>query len=84
MHPWYSHYAGKRAAQGADTREHILTVAEAAVPRGCCCATDALADMAMTLVESGLIVGRALQDLSVLPRQILLYRDFIRGLFAPD
>lgn len=44
---------------------------------------DALADMATTLVEGGLIVGRVLQDVTVLPRQILLYRDFIRGLFAP-
>jgi hypothetical protein len=45
---------------------------------------DALADMATTLVEGGLIVGRVLQDVTVLPRQILLYRDFIRGLFAAD
>jgi AcrR family transcriptional regulator len=45
---------------------------------------DALADMATTLVEGGLIVGRVLQDVTVLPRQILLYRDFVRGLFAAD
>jgi AcrR family transcriptional regulator len=44
---------------------------------------DALADMAMTLVEGGLILGRVLKDMSILPRQILLYRDFIRTLFAP-
>ena len=42
---------------------------------------DALADMAATLVEGGLILGRMLQDVSILPRQILLYRDFVRALF---
>lgn len=45
---------------------------------------DALADMATSLVEGGLIIGRVLQDVTVLPRQILLYRDFIRCLFAPE
>lgn len=43
---------------------------------------EALADMAATLVEGGLILGRVLQDATVLPRQILLYRDFVRTLFA--
>lgn len=43
-----------------------------------------LADMAVTLVEGGLILGRALQDISVLPQQILLYRDLVRAVFAPD
>jgi AcrR family transcriptional regulator len=44
---------------------------------------DALADMASTLVEGGLILGRALRDVTILPRQVLLYRDFIRTLFTP-
>jgi len=44
---------------------------------------DALADMVTTLVEGGLILGRALQDVAILPKQILLYRDFVRSLFAP-
>jgi TetR/AcrR family transcriptional repressor of nem operon len=44
---------------------------------------DALADMVSTLVEGGLILGRVLKDVTILPRQILLYRDFIRSLFAP-
>jgi hypothetical protein len=44
---------------------------------------DALADMAATLVEGGLILGRALKDVTILPRQILLYRDLIRSLFQP-
>lgn len=44
---------------------------------------DALADMATTLVEGGLILGRVLKDMTILPRQILLYRDFIRSTFIP-
>ena len=43
---------------------------------------DAMADMAATLVEGGLIIGRLLQDMTVLPRQILLYRDHIQALFG--
>ena len=42
---------------------------------------DALADMAMTLVEGGLILGRVLKDQTILPRQILLYRDLVRSIF---
>lgn len=43
---------------------------------------DALADMAATLVEGGLILGRVLKDMTILPRQIMLYRDYVRRLFA--
>ena len=42
---------------------------------------DALADMAATLVEGGLVMGRMLNDASVLPQQILLYRDFVQTIF---
>jgi AcrR family transcriptional regulator len=44
---------------------------------------DALADMAATLVEGALILGRAFRDPTILPRQVLLYRDFIRAIFQP-
>lgn len=44
---------------------------------------DALADMISTLVEGGLILGRALGDPTILPRQVLLYRDLIRRIFVP-
>jgi len=39
--------------------------------------------MIATLVEGGLILGRALNDITILPRQVLLYRDFVRSVFAP-
>jgi len=41
----------------------------------------ALADMAATLVEGGLILGRSLKDVAILPKQVLLYRDFVRAIF---
>lgn len=44
---------------------------------------DALADTACTLVEGGLILGRVLQDATIVPRQMLLFRDFVRLIFTP-
>ncbi len=44
---------------------------------------DALSDMAATIVEGGLILGRSLKDVTILPRQILLYRDLVRLTFQP-
>lgn len=45
-----------------------------------------LADMANTLVDGGIIMSRVLVDKAILPRQILLYREFIRAVFLgrPD
>ena len=64
-------------------RARFDAIAEHYPPRG---ATDldALADMAATLVEGGLVLGRMLQDATVLPRQIRLYRDFVRAVFLPN
>ena len=42
---------------------------------------DALAEMASTLVDGGLVLGRALKDVAILPKQVLLYRDFVRTIF---
>ena len=44
---------------------------------------EALADMEATLVEGGLILGKVLRDATILPRQILLYRDLVRSVFLP-
>jgi hypothetical protein len=42
--------------------------------------------MANTLVDGGIIMSRVLVDKAILPRQILLYREFIRAVFLgrPD
>ncbi len=45
---------------------------------------EALADMAATLVEGSLILDRALDDGTILPRQILLFRDYVRAVFVGD
>ena len=42
---------------------------------------DDLADMANTLVDGGIILSKVLKDKDVLPRQVLLYREFVRAVF---
>lgn len=42
-----------------------------------------LADMLSTLVEGGIVMTRALREPRILAQQILLYREFIRAVFAP-
>jgi TetR/AcrR family transcriptional repressor of nem operon len=61
--------------------ERLLLIAERYPPRP---EVDlqALADMAASTVEGGMIVGRALRDATILPRQVLLYRDYVRTVFA--
>ena len=62
--------------------ERLETIARAYPPRQ---KTDleALADMAASLVEGGIILSRALKDPTILPRQVLLYRDLVRTIFQP-
>lgn len=46
---------------------------------------DDLADMLSGVADGGIILGRATQDAQALPRQIMLYRDFVKLVFAnPD
>src|SRR5262245_37664876 len=63
-------------------RERLRIIAERYPPRHGV-DLDALADTAYTLVEGGLILGRVLQDTKILPRQILLFRNFVRMIFMP-
>ena len=42
---------------------------------------EALADMANTLVDGGIIQSRVMRDKNILPQQIMLYRDFVRAVF---
>jgi TetR/AcrR family transcriptional regulator, transcriptional repressor for nem operon len=44
---------------------------------------DDLADMLSAVADGGIILSRVLRDKHALPRQILLYRDFVRVVFAP-
>jgi len=44
---------------------------------------DALADMVSTVIEGGLVLGRATGDRSLLPNQLMLLRGYIKLLFEP-
>ncbi|MBM3530923.1 MAG: TetR/AcrR family transcriptional regulator [Alphaproteobacteria bacterium] len=63
-------------------RERFERIAERYPPR-IPADLDTLADTAYTLAEGGLILNRVLKDPTILPRQILQFRDFVRLLFAP-
>ena len=41
----------------------------------------ALADMANTVMDGGIIQSRIMRDKAILPQQIMLYRDFVRAVF---
>lgn len=64
-------------------RARLELIAARYPPRGAL-DLDVLADMVSTLVEGGLVMGRALKDPSILPKQILLFRDFVRQAFLPQ
>lgn len=42
---------------------------------------DALADMVSALVDGGIVVSKVFRDKDILPKQIMLYRDFVRAVF---
>ncbi len=43
---------------------------------------DDLADMLSVIAEGGIILSKVVKDNEALPRQVLLYRDFVRMVFA--
>ena len=45
---------------------------------------DDLADMVSALVDGGIILGKVVGDTTVLPGQVMLYREFIRTIFIGD
>lgn len=40
--------------------------------------------MLTTLVEGGLVLGKIQSEPKLLPRQLLLYRSFVKAVFARD
>lgn len=42
---------------------------------------DDLADMLSAVVDGGIILARTVSDKAALPRQVMLYRDFVRAVF---
>jgi TetR/AcrR family transcriptional regulator, transcriptional repressor for nem operon len=61
-------------------RERLAAIAERHPPR-IAVDLDDLADMANALVDGGIIVSKLMRDKNVLPRQIMLYREFVRAVF---
>lgn len=45
---------------------------------------DDLADMLSVVVDGGIILSKVLHDKNYLPRQVLLYREFVRAVFQPS
>jgi TetR/AcrR family transcriptional repressor of nem operon len=43
---------------------------------------DAMADTISVIVEGSFVLGRALKDSTITPRQILLFRDYVRIIFT--
>jgi AcrR family transcriptional regulator len=63
-------------------RARLEEIAAAYPPRGEV-DLDELAQMLITIVEGAIITARAIGDPGVLPRQIMLYRDYVRTIFQP-
>jgi len=42
---------------------------------------DDLADMLSAIADGGIILAKVTKDKDALPRQVLLYREFVRGVF---
>ncbi len=61
-------------------RRHFEVIAETYPPR-VDVDLEALADMVSALVDGGIILSKVVRDKAVLPQQILLYREFVRGVF---
>jgi TetR/AcrR family transcriptional regulator, transcriptional repressor for nem operon len=62
-------------------REHLDEIAERYSPR-IAVDLDDLADMVGVMVEGGIVLSKVLKEPQALARQILLYRSFVRSIFA--
>ena len=62
-------------------REHLDEIAERHPPR-IAVDLDDLADMVGVMVEGGIVLSKVLKEPKALARQILLYRSFVRSIFA--
>ena len=45
---------------------------------------DDLADMFSALADGGIILSKVVRDKGILPGQLILYREFVRSVFAPS
>ena len=61
--------------------ERLCIIAEKYPPKGDICLND-LADMLSAVSDGGIILSKSLHDPVVLPKQIILYRSFIKATFV--
>jgi len=61
-------------------RQHLERISESYPPRADV-DFDALADMLSALVDGSITLSRATKDKAVIGKQIMLYRDYVRGVF---
>lgn len=61
-------------------RERLDLIAERYPPR-IDIDLESLADMALALIEGGIIISKVTRDKQALPQQIMRYRDFVRAVF---
>jgi len=63
-------------------RQRLERVAEVYPPR-IPISLDDMADMLSVVADGGIVLSKATKDTDSLPRQLLLYRDFVRLVFSP-
>ncbi|MCB1547898.1 MAG: TetR/AcrR family transcriptional regulator [Hyphomicrobiaceae bacterium] len=64
-------------------RERLERIARAYPPRAKVDLDD-LADMLSVVADGGIILSKVVEDPEALPRQVMLYREFLRLVFSPD
>jgi TetR/AcrR family transcriptional regulator, transcriptional repressor for nem operon len=63
-------------------RQRLDLIAQRYPPRAAVDLDD-LADMLSAVVDGGIVLSKALKDPKALSRQVMLYREFVRSVFAP-
>jgi hypothetical protein len=61
-------------------RERLDQIAAIYPPRSSV-SLDDVADMLSVIADGGIILSRVVKDKDALPRQVMLYRDYVRWLF---
>jgi hypothetical protein len=71
-----------RTASSTGSRRWSLSDIAARYPKHIDVSLDDLADMLSVIADGGIILLKALGDPGALPRQIMLYREFVRAVFS--
>ena len=66
---------------GAECNDERLVLIAASYPPRIKVDLDDVADMLSVIADGGIILSRVAKDKDALPRQMMLYRDFVRSVF---